>query len=227
MKSLALETIHNNLHKQILLAQSYAEIPELCFIIKSCRLKPYSYVFEQKSEKIFLYKQWFDEFGNSLQIISTGKVEITYNDLSLDRNKIICTDLYYGLSLDKIAKISKLVYLCAGKDDDTYQDCFFLSFLGPDNYLRSYMYLYNEWQQVSPLLLGLKILKNISKNTDIKYFRQLENKDNTPLPCLSVQEWISFIPPNSSFIELINKQYDKLLPILKHENSSTLSTYHS
>ena len=99
MKTPSLDKLYTQLNKHILLAQSYTEVPELFFIIKSCRLKPNKYVFEEKSSKVVLYRDWFDEFGNSLQI-KDKKLNLIYNNLSLDANKIVCTDLYYGLSLD-------------------------------------------------------------------------------------------------------------------------------
>jgi hypothetical protein len=51
--------------KYILLAQGYSEIKELSFIIKACRFKPHDYIFKDKSNKLILYTEWFDEYGNS------------------------------------------------------------------------------------------------------------------------------------------------------------------
>lgn len=215
MKSPSLDTLHITLYKHMLLAQSYSEVQELFFIIKACRLKPYDYVMGGRSEKLLLYKWWFDEFGNSLHILKSKKLNLVYNDLKLDRNKIVCTDLYYGLSLDRTAKMSKLVYLCAGKDEDLLKDVFFLTFLGLDNYLRSYMFLQGGWRQVSPLLLGLKNLKMLARNSDIKYFRQFENKENMPIACASSQQWLSFLPLSQSLLTQLDKQYERLLPIFQ------------
>lgn len=220
MKSPSLDLIHNSLHRQILLAQSYTEVPELAFIIKACRLKPYDYVLKEKTSKLVLYKWWFDEFGNSLHI-KGKKLQITYNDLELDQEQIVCTDLYYGLSLDKVARISKLVYLQAGKDSERRQDCCLLTLLGLDNYLRSYLYLHDEWTQVSPLLLGLPTLRLLGRNLDTKYFRQLGNKDNMPVPCISSQEWISFVPLSPIFRKLVRNQCEYLEGIFHEAPSQT------
>lgn len=214
MKSPSLDLIHNSLSKQILLAQSYTEVPELAFIIKACRLKPYDYVLKTKSRKLVLYRWWFDEFGNSLCFPTGKKLQIIYGDLQLDPEQIVCTDLYCGLSIDKIAKISKLVYLQAGKDIEQHQDCCVLTFLGMDNYLRSYTYLHGEWGRVSPLTLGLKTLRLLGHNLDTKYFRQLGNKDNIPIPCITSQEWISFVPLSPIFQKLVNHQCEYLRGIL-------------
>ena len=215
MKSPSLDALYITLHKHMLLAQSYSEVQELFFIIKACRLKPHDYVMGERSEKLLLYKWWFDEFGNSLHILKSKRLDIVYNDLKLDRNKIVCTDLYYGLYLDRVAKMSKLVYLCAGKDEDLLEDAFFLTFLGLDNYLRSYMFLHGEWRRVSPLLLGLKNLKMIARNSDIKYFRQFENKEDMPIACASAQQWLSFLPLSPSLLTQLDKQYERLLPIFQ------------
>lgn len=208
MKSPSLDKLYIQLDRHILLAQSYTEIKELSFIIRACRLKPYSYVFEDKNDKLVLHRHWFDEFGNSFKIDKNKRIRIVYGDLSLDRDKIISTDLYYGLSMEKVAKISKMAHVMAGKDEDLFQDCFFLTFLGLDNYLRCFLYVHEEWQQVSPLLLGMRNLKTIAKNIDVKYFVGLKNKDNMPVPCISVEEWITFMPPSADFTAFIGKQHE-------------------
>jgi len=220
MRSPSIDNFYTQLDKQILLIQSYTEISDLFFIVKACRLKPISYL-EEKSKKIVLYRDWVDEFGNSFRVENSKKVRIVYNDLSLKRESITCTDLYYGLSLDKLSKISKLVYVCIGKDEDYYKDCAVVTFLGIDNYLRSYMYLYDEWQQVSPLVLGLKNLKLIGKNRDVKHFLELNIKENTPIPCISGHQWLSFLPPSKGFLDHMEKECEFLAPLFKQRNNET------
>lgn len=213
MRSPSLERIYAQLNRHILLAQSYTEISELMFIIKSCRLKPYSFVFDKRDTKLVLHRWWIDEFGNSFKIVKNKRIKIIHNDLSLNRDNIVSTDLYYGLSLDKIARISKIVFLCAGKDED-YQPCFFVSFLGIDNYLRTYTQTDGKWTQVSPLCLGLKNLKTLARNTDIKHFREIAIKENFPIPCVAARGWISFMPPNREFVHLLRREYDDTLSFI-------------
>lgn len=202
MKSPSLDVLYSQLEKQILLVQSYTEISELVFIIKSCRLKPSNYI-KSKSEKILLYREWFDEFGNSFTLVNK-KIKLIYNDLSLIRKDITTTDLYYGFSLEKIVKISKLAYVCFGKEDDLQQDCALITFLGIDNYLRSFMYLYGAWQQVSPLLLGIHNLRMISQNKDIKYFKKIDVAEDSIIPCVSSEQWLTFMPPRKEFLSLLS-----------------------
>ena len=152
MRSPSLEFIHAKIEKSIKLIAAYTKNAELEFIIKACRLKPYDYIFKERKDKTILYDWWFDEFGNSL-ILNDKKISLIYNDLKLDKKKIVNTDLYFGLSLKKITKMSKLVYIIAGKDDDEYRDFYLITLLGIDDHLRSYLYMYDEWQQVSPLLM--------------------------------------------------------------------------
>lgn len=208
MKAISLDTLFMKLRRQILLAESYSEIKNLAFIIKSCRLKPYSYFFEAKSSKLILYKWWFDEYGNSLRILKKQRLKITYNDLALNKDKISSTDLYYGLPLDKISRMSKLVFICAGRDEDMLEDCFFISYLGIDNYLRTYLYMFGELTQVSSLLLGIANLKAIAKNVDIKYFQELKKKENIVLPCQDARVWLSYNPPSEEFLKIIEKQHE-------------------
>src|SRR5574337_600451 len=213
-----LDVLYVKLDKHIKLSQSYTEIKELSFIIKSCRLKPYLYIKGQERQKLTLQRWWFDEFGNSLKIIKNKRIKITYNDLSLDRSKIACTDLYYGLSLDKISKMSKLLYLCCAQDENIGHIYYFLAFLGIDNYLRCYLLFDGKCQAVSPLLLGIKNLKLIANNCDIKYFKKIENKENMPIPCLFSEAWLSFLPAGANFLALLKNQYENIYSIINKGN---------
>jgi hypothetical protein len=214
MKSLSLDALYAQLHKHIVLAQSYAEITELPFIIKSCRLKPYDFLFGIKSNKVVLHRQWVDEFGNSLHIEKDKSLTLTYGDLSLDRSKLISTDLYYGLSLDRIAKMSKLIYVCSGTEEESQQETIFLTFVGLDHYLRSYLYSCGEWQQVSSLFLGIEHLKLLSHYTDLPFFRPII-KEKTPMPCLAAGQWLSCLPLDSELVSLLNKRSSKVLDVLQ------------
>jgi len=214
MKSPSLDSVYFTLDKSLRLVESYTDIPNLAFIFRSCRLKPYSYFFENKSNKIVLYKWWFDEFGNSVKI-NNKRIKIIYGDLSLNRSKISCTDLYYGLSLDKILKISKLAYISFGTDEDMYQDCALISLLGIDNYLRTYTYMYGYWKQISSLFLGIENLKIIAKNLGFQSYIELSNTKNIKLPCVSARAWLTCIPVSEEFSYILDKQCGIALSILR------------
>ena len=123
--------------------------------------------------------------------------------------------MYHGLSIERVAKMSRLVYLVSGKDEDLYQDCSILTFLGIDEHLRSYLYWYGEWQQISPLVLGMRGLKTIANRLDVKHYHQIENKENLALPCASAQAWLSYLPASPAFLSELNKQSEMLANILK------------
>jgi hypothetical protein len=207
MKSPSLDKLYLTLNKHILLIEGYTEIPNLAYIFKACRLKPVPYFFEKRNNNIVLYTTWFDEYGNLVKITNNKDLKIIYGDLSLDKNKIICTDLYYGLSLDKICKISKLAYISCGIDEDMYQDCALISFLGIDNYFRTYLYLYGYWQQVSTLILGIKNLKLIGDNLNLKHCKELSNIKNIKLPCTQAKTWLTSCPMDIDFLNTLDKQY--------------------
>jgi hypothetical protein len=215
MRSPSIEWLHAKLDRRIRLVSSYTDVPELEFIIKACRLKPYDHIFEEKVNKIILHRRWFDEFGNSLNILKKKRIQITYNDLSLDRKQIVSTDLYAGLSIDSVAKMSKLVYVLAGKDEDLYQDCYLLTFVGIDEHLRTYLYWQEEWQQVSPLLLGMKDLKVLANRLDVRHYQRTENKEIFALPCISGETWLSYLPASPAFLSDLSKQSELLAGILK------------
>lgn len=213
MKNLLLDSFYNKISKNIQLACKYSEILELSFIIKSCRLKPSKYVFERENflRKIILYKNWFDEFGNALNISANKRQKIIFNDLSILEQKIVSTDLYHGLPINKIYKISKLCLIFIGEDNGDY--CL-ITFLGLDNYFRTFLYSYGEWQRVSPLLNGFENLKLISKNLDLKTNIEFCNKDNLPNECEKPNSWLSSCPIEEKTLEKIISQCS-VLQILK------------
>lgn len=213
MRSPSLEYFYAKIEKLIHLVRGYTEIGTMEFIIKACRLKPYKYVFEERKDNIILYEWWFDEFGNSL-VIDKKRINIIHNDLRLNTDKIVCTDLYYGLSLERMVKMSKAVYLCAGKDEDLYQDCYLLTLLGMDEYLRSYLYWFGEWKPVSPLLMGMKHLQWLASHAHTKKVIKLSNSINAPIPCVSGNTYLSCLPIQQDFAEMIKQHHEILRPIL-------------
>lgn len=217
MKTQSLENIYSKIDKQISLVESYTEVTNLSFIIKSCRLKPYDYVFKKKNHNLVLNKWWFDEYGNSLKL-SGKRVEITFNDLKLNRDNIVNTDLYSGLSITNVLKISKLVYICNGLEEDFYSPYYHISFLGIDNFIRSYLYLYDTVEMVSPLSLGLKNLKILSSHKDIKYYTAFTKKENSLLPCTNPKQWVSCLPAHDHFIQEMKKDHPIIYQIFKESN---------
>jgi hypothetical protein len=195
------------------LTESFTEIKNFSFIIKACRLKPQSFLNTEKNV-VKLYRWWYDDFGNSLKL-DTKVPKIIYNDLNLDRSRIFTTDLYYGLPISKITKFSKLTYICAGKDEDNYKECGLITFLGDDNYLRSYSLIDNEYEQVSPLTLGIDNLMFIANNKNVKYFCS-EKKLNIHVPCVLEKQWLSYMPVSDDFSYEL-KDYDNIYNIFKKE----------
>lgn len=207
MKSPSIERIYNQINKTILLAESYTEIKNLSKIIKACRLKPYSFLFKKNFNKYHVQKHWVDEFSNSFKIDKNKKIKIIFNDLTI-KKPIICTDLYYGLNIEKIIKISKLFFIRIGLDYDSNIHIL-ISLIGIDDYIRTYLYEDDgNWKQISSLFLGFNKLQKIFNHLDIKYFLNIKNKENFPVPCYKYDEWISFMPVHGELIKDIDKNYN-------------------
>jgi hypothetical protein len=210
MNNISINSFYFKYEKLLKLIETYTGIKNLFFILKACRLKPYEVIYN-KNDDLILNNWWFDEYGCSLKLIKKSKkLYIINNDLSLNKEKILCTDLYGGLSIDKTIKISKFMYLVYGKDkEDFNQDFLLVSLLGIDNYLRTYLYLYKQWTQVSSLLLGFKNLKRMMENLDLKYFKELKvGALRARLPCDKIYVWLSSIPISDSFNEELDKKYN-------------------
>lgn len=206
--SITIEELYVKIYKHITLLQSYTEVKGLAYVIKACRLKPYAYMFEGE-RKITVNRVWYDEFGNTLNIVNKTP-KIIYNDLSIDRNNLQNTDLYYGLSLDKIIKLTKIAHLTIGKDDDWDGNFAILTLLGIDNYLRSFMLIHNEWTVISPLWIGLDALLEIANNRDLKFFKKLSNPINTMLPCQDIEQWLTCLPTSKLFNSVMSTEFDFL-----------------
>jgi len=214
MKNINIESLYFLQRKNINLVEGYTEIPNMAFIMKACRLKPYSYFFEKKTNNITLETWWFDEFYNSL-LLKKKKVNIIYGDLKLDRDLVSCTDMYYGLSMSKISKMSKSVYITFGHDEDLFQDCASVSFLGIDNFIRTYIYYYGEWHHASPLILGIRTLVYFIKNRNSNFEFQQKLFKNILLPCISGRSWLSSLPVNENFLQTLEQQCGIVASIFK------------
>lgn len=191
------EEYFEKIKPEINLVSSYLEDSDIKDLFIKCRLKPYKYNYSL-NRKLILRRHWVDEFNNSL-IIDDKKIKIIENDLSLSEKDIKYTDLYYGLSINKILKISNLLYLSMGKDEDFNQDCCVLTFLGIDNYLRTFTFYNGKLERKSPLCLGFKNLKKIIDNIDIKIYSKLIKKETIIYPCSQWDEWVISLPIHSLF----------------------------
>lgn len=200
-----IEEYYDKIMPEVNLVASYLEDPSVKDIIIRCRLKPYKYN-AQFNRKLILRTHWIDEFNNSIYF-NNKKIKIVENDLTIDRQEIRQTDIYYGLSINKISKISKKAYLVLGKDEDLNKDYANITFLGIDGFFRNFMLYDGEWNQYSTLSIGLDNLKKMVDNLNLVHFRSFDKKNKT-FPILDKQEWMTSLPVHSNFWEQskINKQ---------------------
>jgi len=210
MKSLTLENFYHKINDHIIATQSFLQSKTFAFLVKSCRLRPYPIVFE-KYENVKIHKQWIDEYHNSL--IINKIVKERYNDLTIE-SAISTTDLYYGLSLDKIYKISKLMFLYVGKEEDSADDFIVISLLGIDNYWRTYYIYDNELNNCSPLVIGYKNLTNIIEKLDIKAHEELKIIGDIILKCGAKKAWLSYCPVQEEFLNDL-KQHNFAYDLIK------------
>lgn len=214
VKTLNLNSFYEKINTQIKTTAAYAEIESLEFIIKSCRLKPYP-----KNSQANHYKKWIDEYHNSYCINDNKIFKETYNDLEIDVN-MSTSDLYYGLPLDKIYKISKMMFLYIGKDEETREDLIVISFLGIDNYWRAYYIQKDEIMNCSPLVIGFDMMDDIYKNLDIKYYTEIKVKQDIILECDcdTDKAWLSYCPPHQDFLDVVKEHnefaYEFLLTVI-------------
>lgn len=191
------EEYYERIKPEVNLVGSFLNDPEIVEIILKCRLKPYGYN-TRFNRKLFLRKHWVDEFGNSL-ILDGKKIKIVENNLEVDMDEVKQSDLYFGLPLSKICKISKLMHLSIGTDEDFLEDCAVLTLLGIDDCFRTFCLYNGEVRRYSPLSIGLNNLRKLLRNMDVKIFNNLKNEGRVIYPCSKWSEWIVRLPINELF----------------------------
>lgn len=203
-KSLSASEFSDVFYNSFRLIEAYTERKNLAKVFKMCRLKPSEILFDNCTEKLKVYKIWVDEFRNSISIINK-KIVLKYNDLSF--KKVISTDMYYNLSIDKIAKISTFAFCIYGKTDEN-EDCCLITFLGMDKYLRTFLYL-DEWAQVSPLLNGIENLLFLSRKIKARQLANFKNRKGAMLPCAAPKAWLTCLPCKEGDARLLSLPYLK------------------
>lgn len=211
------ESFYHRINRSILIVKDYTEIRYLDKLLQMLRLKPYDFIFSTE-KKLQLRRYWIDEQGNSLFITEDKKIEISICDLSIDRNKLVGTDLYSGLSVNKIYSISKMVFIFTARDEEQH-DHFIVALLGIDNFLRLFVFTSGEWKVCPELCLGQNLLKNISRNTKIRRFKPLRLKETIIRPCTSERAWLTCIPIPD---ELKRELPDNLLKYLNGDSSENM-----
>jgi hypothetical protein len=203
-----IEEYYQKINPELNLVSSYLEDKSIKDIFIKCRLKPYKYN-AQFNRKLILREHWVDEFNNSL-FLDGKKIKIIENDLTLEPDIIKNTDMYYELSIDKTYKISNMMHLIYGKDEDYGEDYFTITLLGIDNYLRTFCMYNYQWYRFSPLSLNINNLKKIINNQDIKLFKKINDKEDVIFPCHKKEEWLVSLPIHQSFWNTTQLTKEKL-----------------
>lgn len=208
-----LDSFYVTIDKHIRLAEAYTGWRGLSFIIKMCRLKPQSMLSGAHNLKLHLHDWWIDEYGNSLRIKHNKRLALSFNDPQI-KERVINSDLYGCLPLDKVAKMSKLLYLLVGQDRDK-QDHAIVAFLGIDNFLRVFTLINGQWQSIAPLQLGLRILKMFSvHHNTIRNYTRLHQKKTVIRPCIIQESGLYSWVPRGKTMSIL-KKYPYIMDILK------------
>lgn len=213
MTSINIERFYDTFEKHVILTSAYTDKKHLGSILMMCRMKPYDIIFGSFTKKVILYRRWIDEYGNSLKIQKDKKVMVRLNDLTIDKSKITQTDLYGQVSMEQTARISKLVYFLNGRDEDQHGQHTVLSFLGIDNFLRTFVFIFGEWRRYPSIFLGMQALTDIATNSDVKYYKELKGKKAIIYPCDVQKSWISYWPCKD-FVSILRDQNESVLSLL-------------
>lgn len=190
-----IEEYYLRFNSELNIISGYLDDNTIRDILIKCRMKPYGLRARDGVRKI-LRRHWIDEFGNSLYL-DKKTIRIVPNDLSILERNIIHTDLYEGLTIDKILKISKMAYFFLGSEDNNYIKI--ISLLGIDNYIRTYIKHEEKWERISSILLGVDVVRVIVDNESIGSWKKINTGDNRIIPCTNIEEWLVCTPIPTQF----------------------------
>jgi hypothetical protein len=159
------------------------------------------------------------------------RINFIFDDLSLDLEELPCTDVYFGLSMDKVKDISNMVMIHAGTDEDFLEPCFFLNFLGLDGFFRSFLFFGGQWKKVSALMMGehgfrnfARIREKIDKGENSFFQIRMSPEKSMPVPCIRVDQWLTSLPVQEKFLDQLKKAgHWSLVEILKEDGEKNES----
>ncbi len=204
MRNLSLEQFYKRISNKINLIGGYIEDKSICSIIRSCRLKPRSVFTDTFNFATTLEPDWIDEFGNTL-VIKKKKAKLEFNYRASHN---ITTDIFKNEKVEFIVEHSK--YACVGLYPETQN--FILLLMGSDNYFRCYQYIGGDIKIVSPLVVGLKVLKCCVVAKPIEHFKKLTIKSE--LNSAKDIEWFIVPLPAHKLFMLNVVGYEKIRSML-------------
>jgi len=211
MQNLSLEQFYKRIKNKIALIGGYIEDKSICDIIKACRLKPLS-IFSPSSNHFvpqkILEDMWVDEFNGNVLEIKKKKAKIKFWPVTLLSNS---TDIFKYETIQFIIEHSS--YACIGLYPDTKN--FILLLMGTDNYFRCYECIDDRIKIITPLIVGLKILKCCVTMKSLTTFQKLTIKSELK-PVKDVEWFIVPLPAQKLFMLNI-VAYNKLRSILYNE----------
>ncbi len=143
------------------------------------------------------WRDWEDNFGNSLTINKDNSIKITYRN-----NPGIIRDIYYKSSFELISNNSYWCMFLVQKDN------MFFWFVGNDGFLRVISRIDNTWVNHPPVLSGINILETVSENYSSEEFKQINIESVNALNRKFKPElgYITQWPPENEEIRLLLKE---------------------
>lgn len=181
MRNTDLENFYIKIDGRIRLVSAFTGDDIYTKIIRSCRLKPYS-IFNGDFEPGTKFENhWVDEFGNSLRF--NGKRHCVILCDTNICNTRISTDLFFGNSIDTVAKNSKTAIIIDCKYFD--KNFHLVALYGQDEYLRAFVFN-GKWNKTSPLLFGINTIRELFNNINILRTKEIDKEKLDIALCFNV-----------------------------------------
>jgi hypothetical protein len=174
------------------LTASYLEDKTVAEIIMYCNLEP------KRERSYFEFKpnsSWVDSYGCQIYL-KKNKKEVLFTNINLINNY----DIYAGLNLDQLLKITDKICIVKGIDEDFNKEFVYYNCLCVDKKIRSYLVYNEKIYKTSPLYLGYEALYEFIKNKNIIHWYSKES--NIFIPCLNQKIYYSCYPLPKDLLEV-------------------------
>lgn len=148
------------------LANTVMEDSVFADIINYCSLEPDIIKYKYK-----FVPNWSDHFGFTLSLENKKKPEIKFTKI----NKTLNVDLYSGLNLHQVLKITDKICIVKAEDNILNKKITIYLCLCADKKIRAFIDYNNSITRASPLIIGYENLYDFLKNKETIHWIKKEN----------------------------------------------------
>lgn len=189
----------------IKLSSNFADCKYLETLIRWGRCWPYGFINNEKNfhDSKYIEKMWLDEYGNLIKI-NDGNIQILL-DHALCAGKI--TPLYCARAYahdEHLITLSKRVLIAENLNPKWR----FKFFLRKDGFANARLFINNQWENISPLIMGQSMIKWLVEFQDQPGMHVMPDFIRFQVPCAELSAWL-YSPTDPNFRAAISTFIEK------------------